>query len=77
MKKYTFSVLVERDEDGVFVATVPELRGCRTQGNSVTEVLCHIREAIELCLGTHALDGIDVFNHDFILTQHVEIEVAV
>ena len=77
MRKYTFSVLIEKDEDGVFMASVPELKGCRTQGNSVTEVLCHIREAIELCLEVHSRDGADAFNRDFILTQSIEVEVAI
>jgi predicted RNase H-like HicB family nuclease len=76
MKKYVFSVLIEKDEDGVFMASVPELKGCRTQGNSVAEVLCHIKEAISLCLEAHEKDGIDVFNRNFILTQPVEMVVA-
>lgn len=48
--KYNFTVLIERDEDGGYVASVPALRGCHTQADTVPEVLEHIREAIELCL---------------------------
>ena len=50
MKKYHFSVLIEQDEDGVYIATVPQLRGCHTQAKTVEELYSRIREAIELCL---------------------------
>jgi len=42
-----YRVIIERDEDGVFVAEVPALPGCVAQGNTRTEVLKNIREAIE------------------------------
>ena len=73
MKKYKFSVSIEKDEDGVFIANVLELKGCRTQGNSVAEVLMHIKEAIELCLEVHEKDNVDMFNRDFILMQSIEV----
>jgi predicted RNase H-like HicB family nuclease len=49
MKK-EFSVIIEQDEDGFFVASVPELRGCHTQAKSLDVLMKRIREAIELCL---------------------------
>jgi len=45
-----FSVVVERDEEGYYVASVPSLRGCHTQAKSLDELMSRIREAIELCL---------------------------
>ena len=48
--KREFSVLVERDEDGYYVASVPELPGCHTQARSLDKLMERIREAIELCL---------------------------
>ncbi len=45
-----FNVVVERDADGVYVASVPALRGCHTQAKSLDELMERIREAIELCL---------------------------
>jgi predicted RNase H-like HicB family nuclease len=41
-----YRVLIEQDEDGVFVAEVPALPGCVSQGASRDEVLVNIREAI-------------------------------
>jgi predicted RNase H-like HicB family nuclease len=45
-----FNVIVERDEEGFYVATVPELRGCHTQAKSLDTLMERIREAIDLCL---------------------------
>jgi predicted RNase H-like HicB family nuclease len=50
-----FSVIIERDEAGWFVATVPSLRGCHTQAGSLDELMLRVREAIELCLECEAL----------------------
>ena len=45
-----FSVLIERDAEGYYVASVPALRGCHTQAKSLDELMARIREAVELCL---------------------------
>ncbi|PIN71774.1 type II toxin-antitoxin system HicB family antitoxin [Candidatus Pacearchaeota archaeon CG09_land_8_20_14_0_10_30_9] len=45
-----FNVLIEQDEDGIYIAKVPEIQGCYTQGKSIGEVLERIKEAIEVCL---------------------------
>ena len=45
-----FDVVVERDSEGFFVASVPALPGCHTQARSLDELMARIREAIELCL---------------------------
>jgi predicted RNase H-like HicB family nuclease len=50
IRKREFSVIVERDEDGYYVASVPELPGCHTQARSLDKLRDRIREAIELCL---------------------------
>lgn len=48
--KRELNVLVERDRDGVYVASVPELKGCHTQAKSLDDLMERIREASELCL---------------------------
>lgn len=45
-----FSVVIERDAEGYYVASVPELRGCHTQARSLDALMARIQEAIELCL---------------------------
>lgn len=49
-KKAPYTVIVERDEEGYFVASVPELRGCHTQAKSLDKLMERVREAISLCL---------------------------
>lgn len=43
----SYRVLLEQDEDGKFTATVPELPGCISSGNSRDEALENVKEAIE------------------------------
>lgn len=45
-----FDVVIEKDSEGYYVASVPILRGCHTQARSLDELMDRIREAIELCL---------------------------
>ena len=45
-----FDVVIERDADGFYVASVPQLPGCHTQARSLDEVMERVREAISLCL---------------------------
>ena len=47
-KVLNFKVLIEQDEDGVFVASVPAIPGCHTQGKTYEEVIENVKEAIEL-----------------------------
>ena len=45
-----FTVVIERDEAGYLVASVPALRGCHTQARSMDTLLAWVKEAIQLCL---------------------------
>ncbi len=73
MKKSTkreFTVIVERDEDGYYVASVPELRGCHTQARSLDRLLTRIREAISLCL---EVDDESRRGNEFVGVQRVAV----
>jgi predicted RNase H-like HicB family nuclease len=48
--KRKFTVLIEQDEEGYLVATVPSLRGCHTQAKSLDTLMKRVREVIALCL---------------------------
>ena len=48
--KRDFYVIVEQDEDGVFIGEVPQLRACYSQGKTLDELLENIKEVIEMCL---------------------------
>jgi len=47
---HKFAVLIEQDESGTYVASVPSLKSCYTQADTIPDVLEKIREAISLCL---------------------------
>ena len=68
--KHQFDVVIERDEDGYYVASVPQLHGCHTQGRSLDEVMERIQEAIELCL---EVDGPPQHRLEFVGIQRVTI----
>ena len=63
-----FAVIIEKDKDGYFVASVPGLRGCHTQAKSIDTLMKRIREAIELCL-----DVEEPVSNEFIGVQKVAI----
>jgi len=48
---HTQQVIIEQDKNGYF-AYVPELKGCHSQGDSMEEVMKHIKEAVDLYLST-------------------------
>jgi predicted RNase H-like HicB family nuclease len=55
--KKKFTVVIERDEDGYLVATVPSLRGCHTQAKSLDTLMRRVREVIALCLEESSEDA--------------------
>jgi predicted RNase H-like HicB family nuclease len=67
-----FSVIIERDREGYYVASVPAIRGCHTQAKSLDELVRRIREAIELCL---EVEGKDVETLDFVGVQEVSVTI--
>jgi predicted RNase H-like HicB family nuclease len=73
MKKkiLNFTTLIEQGEDGWFIATVPDIPGCYTQGKSVAQVLERIKEAIEVCLEA---DKEEIVPLKFVGVQQVEVQ---
>jgi predicted RNase H-like HicB family nuclease len=65
-----FDVIIERDEEGVYVGSVPQLPGCHTQGQSLDELMQRIREAVELCL---EVEGMPSQSLEFIGIQRITI----
>ena len=53
MKVKEFHVVIERDSEGYYVASVPALPGCHKQARSLDKLMHRVREAIELCLEVH------------------------
>ena len=67
-----FNVIIERDSEGYFVASVPSLAGCHTQAKSLDELMERIREAIQLCL---EIEEDTAESLEFVGVQRVSLEV--
>jgi len=63
-----FTVLIEQDEDGYYVATVPSLPSWHTQARTLDELAPRIREVIALCLGEQQAPRMK-----FVALQQVEV----
>ena len=66
-----FDVVIERDEDGWLVASVPELPGCHTQAKSQDALMARIKEAIAAYLDVR---GVPPKAIAFVGVQRVEVE---
>ena len=64
-----FSVTIDRDEDGAWIAECPSIPGCVSQGATKDEALENIKEAIQLCLEVRAEKGIPLT----IETRQIEV----
>ena len=63
-----FPIVIEKDEDGFFVAVNPSLTGCYSQGKTVEEALANVQEATELCLESADKDEV---NRDTQVSVHL------
>lgn len=71
-KVYNFTVVIEQDADGWFVAKVPDIQGCATQGRTKEQALERVKEAIQVCLEAEREAPAPL---KFVDVQQVEIEV--
>ena len=71
MKKkiHDFTVIIEQDEDGYYVGSVPSLKGCHTQGKTIDELLKNMKEAIELCL-----EDEEIPKEKFVGVQQIQVK---
>lgn len=70
-KTHNFTVLIEKDEDGYYVGSVPSIKGCHTQGRTMEKLLSNIKEAIELCLEVEK----EIPKEEFIGVQQIQVKV--
>ena len=61
-----FTVIIEQDEEGYYIAEVPELKGCHTQAKSLDTLMERIKEAIQLCL--------EVYGKEYPITHLVGVQ---
>jgi predicted RNase H-like HicB family nuclease len=75
MPKQKFMIVIEEDEDGVYIGTVPELKGCYSYGETPDEVMKNIKEAIQTHLELLKKGRKELPTAKFTGVQELEIEV--
>ena len=65
-----FDVVIERDEEGLYVASIPQLPGCHTQAQSLDAAIERIKEAAALCL---EVEGVPTADLEFVGIQRITI----
>ncbi|MFH0971203.1 MAG: type II toxin-antitoxin system HicB family antitoxin [Candidatus Micrarchaeota archaeon] len=69
-----FTILIEKDEDGYFVGSVPEIRGCFSQARSIKALLPRMREVIELCLEEGSVEALPKKN-PFLGIRRIQVKM--
>ena len=73
-KKYTFPVIIEKDEDGYYIAKVPTLKGCHTQAKDLPELYKRLDEVIHLCLEVEQQENLELLSpNEFVGFQQIEV----
>jgi len=74
MRNTTFTVYIERDEDGVYIGSIPSVPACHAQGSTQEEMMRNLQEVLKLCLRNS--DKNSLTNSKFIGTKNLEISHA-
>jgi len=74
MVDYKFRVIIERDEDGYYIATVPELKGCHTQAKTLDQLMKRTQEAVEVYLEYLKDKAATVGKMDFVGLQEIVVK---
>jgi predicted RNase H-like HicB family nuclease len=68
-----FHIIIEQDEEGLYVASVPALPGCHTQAPSLDALMERVKEAIEICAEKEHIDSGG--NLRFVGVQRLTVDV--
>lgn len=70
-KRIHLPLLIEQDEDGIFIISCPSFKGCHSYGRTIDEAMSNIREVIDMCVDEEGTQELNQF------VGFREIEVAV
>ncbi|RLC18729.1 MAG: type II toxin-antitoxin system HicB family antitoxin [Deltaproteobacteria bacterium] len=73
IKKH-YPIIIEQDDDGVFIVECPVFKGCRSYGHTIDEALENIREAVELCIEDEQVS--EKFSTTFIGVRDLEVVLS-
>jgi predicted RNase H-like HicB family nuclease len=71
-KKIHLPILIEQDEDKVYIVSCPQFKGCHSYGNTIEEAMQNIHEVIEMCLEEEKIENVN----NFIGFREMEFELA-
>ena len=70
--KIHLPILIEQDEDKVYIVSCPTFKGCHSFGKTIDEAMKNIQKAIEMCLDEQKIEN----TNEFIGFRELEFEVA-
>lgn len=73
MKSYNYRVLLKKEPEGGYTATVPILQGCISFGDTIDEAISNSREAIELYIETLKQCNEEIPNEESVLEYNLSI----
>ncbi len=73
MRKYHLPIVVEIDEDGIYIVSCPTFKGCHSYGNTIDEALENLKEVIEMCIEEESTENIN----QFIGVREMEITIPI
>ncbi|MGZ8557161.1 MAG: type II toxin-antitoxin system HicB family antitoxin [Chitinophagaceae bacterium] len=71
MKTYHLPIIVETDEDGIFIVSCPVFKGCHSYGKTIDEALNKLKEVVEMCIEEQP----EVEQNKFIGVREMEFKI--
>ena len=59
--KIHLPILIEQDEDKIYIVSCPQFKGCHSYGKTIEEAMGNIQEVIEMCLEEEKLENVNSF----------------
>ncbi len=72
MKKYHLPIIVETDEDGIFIVSCPLFKGCHSYGKTIDQALENLKEVVEICIAEQPFDE----GNKFIGVREMEFKIS-
>ena len=74
MKHYQFTIIVQKDEDGNYLATCPALQGCYAEGETTDEAIGFLKEVVQLHIEDRQATNEPIYEELF--TRQLDIDIA-
>lgn len=71
-QKIHLPILIEQDEDKVYIVSCPQFKGCHSYGKTIDEAMSNIQEVIEMCLEEEKIEKVN----EFVGFREIEFELA-